>query len=254
MKQKTFFDDFTSPVLNKALWIPTYLPQWSSREKTKPHYEIKGDQLILQITENQSPWSNEFNGNVKVSNLQTGVYSGPVGSSFGQHRFSDQLVVREAQPEQRTYTPQYGVFEIRCRVPNLGIDNVAALWMIGFEDKPERSAEICIVEIIGAKQPNKGAVIGYGLHPFGDPKIKDEFYEDQFDLNIQEFHTYSAEWTPEYVDFFIDNEKGRRINQSPDYPMQFMLNMYEIPIEGHDPSENVYPKDFVIDYVRGHSQ
>lgn len=249
-----FFDDFDGPVLNTSLWIPTYLPQWSSREKTCPYYRISDSQLILQITKEQQPWSEEFNGQVKVSNLQTGVYSGPLNSSEGQHRFSKELVVREAQTKQKTYTPQYGRFEIKCRVPKLGIDTVAALWMIGFEDQPERSSEICIVEIIGSKQPDEGAIIGYGVHPFGDPKIKDEFYEDHFDIDLSEFHLYAAEWTPDYVDFFIDNKHVRRINQSPDYPMQFMLNIYEVPIEGHCPNKDTYPKEFVIDYVRGHSQ
>ncbi|OEK01353.1 glycoside hydrolase [Roseivirga sp. 4D4] len=251
MENAEFYDDFTETTLNAELWIPTYLPQWSSRDKTYPKYQLIDNKLILQITEDQEPWSEEFNGQVKVSNLQTGVYSGPIGSNLGQHRFSEDLVVREYQPKQRTYTPLYGRFEIRCRVPNLGIDNVAALWMIGFEDQPNRSAEICIVEIIGSKQPENGALIGYGLHPFGDPKIKDEFYEDHFELDIKEFHSYACEWTPEHVDFYIDDKFIRRINQSPDYPMQLMLNLYEVPVDGHDSKSNKYPKEFVIDHVKG---
>lgn len=251
MEDCEFYDDFTDTTLNLELWIPTYLPQWSSREKTRPNYQLIDSRLILQITKDQQPWSEEFNGQVKVSNLQTGVYSGPVGSNLGQHRFAEDLVVREYQPAQQTALSLYGRFEIRCRVPNLGIDNVAALWMIGFEDEPHRSAEICIVEIIGSKQPKEGALIGYGLHPFADPKIKDEFYEDYLELDIKAFHTYAAEWTPEYIDFFVDDKFVRRIDQSPDYPMQLMLNLYEVPVEGHDPGDNQYPKEFVIDYVKG---
>ena len=247
-----FEDDFASNYLNLDRWIPHYLPQWSSRKATKPNYTFRNGQLVLQITEDQKPWSEEFNGQVKVSNLQTGVYAGSKGSEIGQHRFSKSLVVREEQPTQKTYTPQYGFFEIRCRVPSLGVDNVAALWMIGFEDSPERSAEICILEIIGSKQPKQGALIGYGLHPFGDPNIKDEFYEDVVDLDISEFHTYAAEWTPEYVDFYLDGQKIRRINQSPDYPMQFMLNLYEVPVIGHTAKNNSYPKEFVVDRVKGY--
>jgi hypothetical protein len=40
-----------------------------------------------------------LNGDVKASNLQTGVYSGPVGSPYGQHRFSRDCLVREENIE-----------------------------------------------------------------------------------------------------------------------------------------------------------
>src|SRR5687767_15640477 len=43
----------------------------------------------------------------------------------------------------QTYTPQYGYFELRARGVNTSA-NHAALWMIGYEDSPERSGEIAI--------------------------------------------------------------------------------------------------------------
>lgn len=252
--QLVFEDCFESPGLNLKNWIPFYLPQWSSTEKSTPNYLIRDGKLILQITENQQPWCPEFNGDVKCSNLQTGLFSGPLDSPVGQHRFSKELRVREEQPVKHTYLPQYGFFEIRCRVPVLGADNVAALWMIGFEDEPQRCAEICVVELIGEKQPKNGALIGYGTKPFADPKIKGDFYEDEFDLNLADFHTYAAEWTPEWIDFYIDGKRTRRIHESPDYPMQLMLNLYEVPVRGHSGSSNKYPIEFEIDYVRGYSK
>ncbi|OEK04208.1 glycoside hydrolase family 16 protein [Roseivirga misakiensis] len=247
-----FEDDFNTGRFNESKWLPFYLPQWSSRRSTKPNYCFRDGHLVLQITEDQKPWSKEFNGEVKVSNLQTGVFAGPLGSPFGQHRFAKNLIVREEQPFETTYAPKYGFFEIRCSVPDIGTDNVFALWMIGLEDEPHRSAEICIVEIISSKQPKQGATIGYGLHPFGDINIRDEFYEDFFDFDVKDFHTYAVHWTPDYVDFYIDRQKVRRINQSPDYPMQFMLNIYEVPLVGHNSNHNNYPREFIIDYVRGY--
>ncbi len=249
-----FEDNFQNHELDLNNWIPVYLPQWSSTEKSRPQYSIRDGKLLLQITADQEPWCPEFNGEVKCSNLQTGLFSGPVGSTQGQHKFSEDLRVKEAQTTQRTYVPQYGLFEIRCRVPQLGTDNVAALWMIGFEDEPHRCAEICIVELIGEKQPDSGATIGYGTKPFADPKIKGDFHEDTFDLSLNDFHTYAAEWTPEWIDFYLDGQKIRRVYESPDYPMQLMLNVYEVPIEGHSPANNTYPITFEIDYVRGYGR
>lgn len=249
--QLAFEDQFDRPELDIDRWLPLYLPQWSSIERSRPNYELRNQNLILQITKNQLPWCPEFDGQVKVSNLQTGVWSGPEGSRSGQHRFSQDLVVREAQQPRHTYLPQYGRIEICCKVPNLGIDNVAALWMIGYEDQPQRSAEICIVEIIGTNQPEKGAVIGYGLRPFADPKIQNEFFEDHFEIDIRDFHTFTVEWYPDHLDFFIDGHLTRTIGQSPDYPMQLMLNIYEVPVKGHDPAQNQYPREFVVDWVKG---
>jgi hypothetical protein len=39
----------------------------------------------------------------------------------------------------------------------------------------------------------------------------------------------------------------KSVSQSPDYPMQLMLGMYEFP-----PAPGPYPKEFVVDYVRGY--
>ncbi|MEO0734862.1 MAG: hypothetical protein AAFZ52_18640, partial [Bacteroidota bacterium] len=65
--------------------------------------------------EDQRPWCPEFNGDVKVSSLQTGVFSGPLHSPLGQHQISPSCQVRQEQKTERVYTPQYGYFEIRAR-------------------------------------------------------------------------------------------------------------------------------------------
>jgi len=104
--------------------------------------------LRLLITADQEPWCPELDGEVRVSSLQTGLFSGPVGSTLGQHRFSPDAVVREAQTNARLYTPQYGRIELRARA----LDDphaMVALWMIGYEDEPACSAEICVCEIFG---------------------------------------------------------------------------------------------------------
>lgn len=245
-----FQDDFEDDDLNLVNWLPYYLPQWSSRANSKAKYRIENSLLVLQITEDQLPWSQEFNGDVKVSNLQTGVYSGPVGSPYGQHKFSSNCLVREEQTLERLFTPQYGYFEIRAkgiRNPN----NVCAFWMIGFEDQPHKSAEICPFELKGWNVGSGTCTLGFGLHPFGDPEIHEEFFEKEFQLDPTQFHLYAVDWTEQGVDFYIDNELIYTSRQSPRYPMQLMLNIYEVP--PHDNASKVtpvYPSEFSIDYVR----
>lgn len=130
---------------------------------------------------------------------------------------------------------------------------LSALWMIGFEDDPAHSAEICICEIKGENVGSQTSRIGYGVHPFNDPHIQDEFYEDLFDIDASYFHVYAVDWMPDRVEFFIDNQKVKTIHQTLNYPMQLMLNLYEIPDALTTASrEAPFPKTMEVDYVRGY--
>jgi len=241
-------DEFDVPELDAGKWLPHYLPQWSSRERSAPIYTFRDGMLVLQITEDQQPWCPEFDREVKASCIQTGLFAGPVGSKFGQLRFNDDLIVREAQRNVRLYTPQYGYFECRARgVSTPGIH--VSLYMIGYEDTPDQCGEINMFEIFGQDVSATSTNVRYGIHPWKDPNLTDEFYQDVLDIDATSFHIYAHEWTPTYVDFYVDNRKIRTIHQSPDYPMQFMLSIYELP--GGD-RRGAYPREFVVDYVRGY--
>lgn len=244
-----FHDEFKSGPLNTNHWIPYYLPQWSSRLQSAPVYSFENECLCLHISKDLQPWCPEFNGEVKCSSLQTGVFSGEKGSVFGQHHFTSNLRVREYQPAEKKFVPLYGYFEIRAKAL-ITTSNVVSLWMIGFEEIPEQSAEICVVEIKGENVQTGTATIGYGVRQFQDPDLKDCFFEDEFKIDVSEFHVYAAEWRPGYVDFFIDHQHIRRIEQSPNYPMQLMLGIYEVPVEVKDEKDKAYPKTFVVDYVK----
>jgi hypothetical protein len=246
-----FHDEFDGPRLDTARWLPFYLPQWSSRARSAPNYVFEEGCLVFQITAEQPPWCPEFDGENRCSCVQTGVFSGPLGSAIGQSRFNERVRVREAQAPARTYTPQYGYFELRARGTGSPNSHVA-LWMIGYEDQPERSAEICICEIMGAHVSPSSSRVGYGVHRWYDPAMTEEFYQDFFGLDAARFHIYAAEWRPEHIDFYIDRQKVRTVRQSPRYPMQFMLGMFEVPRPGaaRDPAE--FPKRFAVDYFRAY--
>jgi glycosyl hydrolase family 16 len=246
-----FQDTFDGDVLDQARWLPHYLPQWSSRAASAARYRLGDGVLRLVVEAEQQPWCPEFDGQTRVSSLQTGVFAGPVGSRVGQSRFTPELVVREAQQDARLYTPQYGLFELRAKV----IDDprcMVALWMIGYEDRPERSAEICICEVFGRNVAADSVGVGMGLHPFGDPAIRDEFSVETIAMDPNEFHVYAAEWTPESVAFSVDHRLVKTVQQSPAYPMQLMLGIYEFPDDAAGQPAQPYPKQFVVDAVRGY--
>lgn len=238
-------DDFDGAELDRGTWLPHHLPHWSSAWQSAARYDVTGGCLHLRIDPDQPPWCPEFDGHTRVSSLQTGVFAGPVGSAIGQHRFNDRAVVREAQRPQRLYTPQYGAFALRARA-DIDADSMVALWMIGVEDVPEHSAEICICEIFGSELAPGRTTIGMGLHPFGDPNIDDDFAKVELPIDVRDFHEYAAVWTPGDVTFHVDGEPVRTVAQSPAYPMQFMLGIYDFAPQHRGDA----PKQFVVDWFR----
>lgn len=240
-------DTFDGPELDRSRWLPYYLPHWSSRERSAARYRLTDGHLVLAIEEDQAPWAPEHDGRLRVSNLQTGTFSGPVGSTAGQHHFTPGLRVTEEQPAEYLWTPHRGIVEVRLAA----LDDprtLVALWMIGLEDVPERSAEICVVEIFGTDVHDDHVVVGMGVHPFGDPTILDDLRKVRVDVDAREMHTYAVEWTEESLHFFVDDDHVTTVDQSPDYPVQLMLDIYEL--EG--PPSGTYPKELHVEHVRSY--
>jgi hypothetical protein len=241
-----FADDFDGSELDRSRWVPYYLPQWSSRRSAAARYALRDGCLRLRIDADQGPWCPELDGETRVSSLQTGLFAGAVGSRVGQHRFHPDAVVREAQEDVRLYTPRYGRVEIRCRAV---ADPAAmvAFWLIGYEDEPHRSGELCVCEIFGRDVGPNAARIGMGIHPFGDPRLHDDFDAVPLSLDATEFHEYAAEWEPGRSRFLVDGRLARSVEQAPDYPLQLMLGIYWF--HGREIAEDC---EFVVDWVRGH--
>jgi len=169
-----FHDEFDGPSLDLDKWLPWHLPQWSSRERAAARAHLRDGCLVLEIAPDQRPWCPEFDGDVRVSSLQTGVSSGPDGSTAGQHRFNPAAVVREAQPPRFTFAPRHGWIEMRARLDAASPCH-AALWMTGVEDEPTHSGEICICELFAEDAGEAASIVRFGVHPFGDPLLADDF-------------------------------------------------------------------------------
>lgn len=243
-----FEDDFSSPELDLAKWFPYYLPQWKDRDSTRARYRLDGQRLSLTIEEDQEPWAPEHNGEIRVSNLQTGVLSGPIGSPFGQHHFKEGLTVQQEQESLTLYTPTYGLIELRAKA-NKDPDCMVALWLIGFESDPDDCAEICVMEIFGREIEAGSALVGVGVKAHHDRRVQDDFSKVTVEADVCDWHTYSVEWTSESISFYFDEVCLKTINQSINYSMQLMLNIYEFD---RDAGTGVYPKEFVVDWVRGY--
>ena len=206
-------DMFDGPGLDRDLWIAAYLPQWSSRAASAPRYALRdGGGLRLRIDIDQEPWCPEWDGGLRVSSLQTGVFAGPSGSAVGQHRFHPDVVVREEQAPQRLHTPRHGIIETRLRA-SADPRTMVALWMIGYEDRPERSGEICVVEIFGRDIAPGRAAVGMGVHPHHDGRIRDDFDRWALDIDATAPHEYAVVWRPDGLAWYVG--RASRAHRGP---------------------------------------
>ncbi len=242
-------EGFPDQALDTEVWFPYYLPHWSSRAASAATYTVGGGELRLTIPADQALWcEGVHDGPLRVSCVQTGSFAGPVGDSVGQQPFRDGLTVREAQPTLWGYTPLYGHVEVRMRGIVTG-RSMFAFWMSGIEDRPERSGEICVAEIFGEAVRDGSADVGMGVHAFRDPSLTEEWSTEPLAIDVAEFHAYGVDWLPDSVTFTIDGEPVRRVDQSPAYPMQLMIGVFDFPDKVTDDASAV--PEMVVSHVRG---
>jgi hypothetical protein len=235
-----FADDFDEPDLDRDSWLPHYLPHWSSRAQSAATYDIDGSELRLTIPPAQRLWCADTHETpLRVSGVQSGVIS-------GQHPFREGLQVREPQAAWWGVTPHYGRLEVRARM-ELSPRSMAAVWLVGIEDEPHRCGEICLFEIFGDALERASAAVGLGIRPFRDPALTDAFDAVRLPIDAREPHDYAADWRPGRVDFSVDGETVRTVEQAPDYPMQFMVAVFDFPrIASHGDHVPL----FAVDHVR----
>lgn len=206
--------------------------------------------LRLRIDADQPAWRVE-DGELRVSNIQTGTFSGSIGSSRGQHRHRGDLAVRTPQPTRRCYTPQSGLAEVVMRAsPDTTV--MLAFWLVGFEEESaEASGEICVAELFGHAIGPDRSRIRIGVKAHDDPRLRSDMDDVELELDATDWHTYSAEWTPERVRFFVDEQLVRIVRQRIDYPLQLMVDLFEFPDRAErDPA--AYPKIGEVKAVRGY--
>ena len=227
--------------LDLAVWTPAYLPAWSSRAAARATYAVRDDGLHLTLPPEHPRWCPDLHEPpLRVSAVQSGTWSGPVGSTQGQQPFREGLRVAEAQPTVWGFTPRYGRVEVECRAV-VGPGSMFSAWLVGLEDVPERSGEICLVEVFGrtvGTGPDGRAVadVGSGVHAFRDPALHEDFLAVRTTIDVAEPHTYAVDWEPGRLTFLVDGCPTRVVDEAPDYPVQLILGVFDFPDERRDPT------------------
>ena len=246
----TALDDRFDGGLDESVWTPAYLPAWSSRAAAAATWSVAADGLHLALPPEHPRWCpDRHEPPLRVSAVQSGNWSGPVGSTRGQQPFADGLTVAEEQPARWGCTPWYGLVEVECRAV-LDPASMFSAWLVGLEDQPDRSGEICLVEVFGDTVADGRVALGSGLHPFRDPRLIEEFSAEPAALDAAESHRYAVHWTPQGVEFLVDGRRHRTSAQSPSYPMQLIVAVFDFPERRQAGAAPALVPELVVSRVR----
>lgn len=232
------------------LWVDHYLPHWTTPDRSAASYESTSEGLRLRIDADQLDWRPE-DAPMRVSNLQTATFSGPVSSQRGTHRHrEDGLIVRTATPTRLLWTPSAGRVDVTVsatRDPGC----MLAAWLIGTEHEDRAaSGEICLFEIdaagIGADAIGVTTTARVGLMAHSDPRLTSDMAEICLPFDATRPHTWTAIWGNGETLIGYDGLLLRHILQAPDYPLQLMVDLFEIgePVGS-------YPKSASVHHFRG---
>ncbi len=237
-------DDFSGG-LRPDLWVAHYLPHWTTPDRSAARYDLTVEGLRLRIDADQRDWRAEDTP-MRVSNLQTGTFSGDLGSRRGTHRHRpDGLVVRTPTPTRLHWAPSAGRVEVTVSATR-DVDCMLAAWLVGTEHQDEAAAgEICVCEIdaaaIGATSTARA-----GVKAHGDPRLTTDMVEVTLPFDASLPHTWTVIWGGGETLIGCEGTLLRRLPQAPDYPLFLMLDLFEIG----EPSGS-YPKTATLHHVRG---
>lgn len=239
------FDDEFRDGIDERRWIPAYLSHWTTARRAAARTLSVADGLELRIESDQPDWRAE-DAPLRVSNLQTGAFSGPVGSPRGTHRHrGDGLLVRTHTPTRLLFAPSRGRIEITLSA-STDPGCMTAAWLVGTEHRaPTEAGEICIFEI-DAAAVGMPTTVRTGVKSHHDPRLVTEMREIEVPVDAAAAHTWTVIWDGRETLIGCEGRLVGRWAQSPSYPVFLMLDLFELGGSG-----GAYPKRATLHRVRG---
>jgi len=151
----------------------------------------------------------------------------------------------------------YGKIEVRAKLA-LGKGLWPAFWMLGKNIEEvgwPACGEIDILEYVG-REPNS---IFTTLHTQDSHGNSKNTRKDKIKGIEEGFHTYAIDWNHKSIAFYIDDQlfytfEPKEITAEIwpfDQPFYLLLNLaVGGNFGGHDIDDSIFPKEFVIDYIR----
>ncbi|RZU63071.1 glycoside hydrolase family 16 protein [Zhihengliuella halotolerans] len=238
-----FAEEFNGTSLDTERWYPYYLPHWVEPENmsdTAARYTVSDGTIKLRVEEDQPPWNPDQDGTVVSSAIQT--FNAP-----DWHKFNGSAVNRNDQTNFNGYTTKYGYVETRAKLSNAGGGGHQAVWLVGTDTSTTAQPEIDFIETFFST-PDKWRIAAYG---WGDPDFLSSWAMEEVPVSgtpTEEFHVYGMDWTPWGLKFYYDGELVKTINDAPNQPMGFVVNIYTGA--GSGAPNDVWPKQWEVDYLR----
>jgi hypothetical protein len=237
-------EDFSSG-LSPRWWVPHYLPHWTTPERSAARFRLTDAGVELRVEADQPDWRPE-DAPLRVSNLQTGTFSGPVGSRRGSHRHRDDgLVVRTETPQRLLFAPSTGRVDITVSASR-DEGCMLAAWLVGTEHRaPEDSGEICVFEI-DADAIGRTTTARCGVKAHHDPRLTTDMAEVVLPIDARRPHTWTVVWGGVETVIGCEGSVVRRVPQATGYPLFLMIDLFEF-----GPARGSYPKRATVHRVTG---
>ncbi len=157
---------------------------------------------------------------------------------------------------------QYGKIEAKIKLP-FGQGIWPAFWALGngiFEGTPwPGCGEIDIMEMIGGGEGRDDVV--HGTIHYADTDGNHAYYGGDYQLDqgifADNFHTFSIEWTPTEIKWYMDDIHYHTASLTNDYLSELHEEFFlllNIAVGGNWPgnpnSSTQFPQEMVVDYVR----
>ena len=259
-------DDFTSTTVSSTDWIPRY--GWGTFTNTNTNSGLNfcgganWDLPCLQMnfTANHNIIANgstcELIG--LKENVTGEVWTWPCGPPYNcftpvnlPFKYSNGML-------SSVKKFLYGYFEIKFRVNGLSATNAyntctPTFWLYNNNSTIPWS-EIDIFEIDGINKNFTNNI--HTVAVSGNPPTGDYYETGNNTINLSQWHTAAIEWTPDYIDFYLDNTFLRRSTSADNQ------NLIEMPliIENSFPMLNFchpidatntpFPITYELDYVK----
>lgn len=232
-----FSDEFNGSVLDGTKWNTSYL--WGTDLIINSE-----EQYYVDILDDPEFGFNPFTfdgDNLTISSIQTP--SELAGKALNQSYLSGVITSYDA------FKFTYGYIETRAKV-TFGRGYWPAFWLLNayyVDDMPE----IDIMEFIGHNQD-----VVYHTYHYYDSEGQLRSTPSQPTPGVDytaDFHTYSVEWKPNTIIFYIDNIEVHRV-VDPKVSQQDMYVIANTALggwwAGSPDNTTPFPGEFVIDYIR----
>jgi len=155
---------------------------------------------------------------------------------------------------------KYGKIEARARMPQ-GKGTWPAIWMLPRDWKYggwPKSGEIDIMEHVGYAQDSLFGTVHTEAYNHSKGTQKGKTVKTEL-MSVQ-FHTYSIEWTPEKIDFFVDGSNyftyANEHTGSDSWPFdQYFYIILNLAVGGNfggarGLEKDIWPQRMEVDYIR----